>query len=469
MGETRQPDWPPGLYQAVYPGQKAKPQAHYFWRRQINGTRERIALGETRLAAENRARFINESLDEGKSVEEVRRAILPTGGDFREAANRYLSRDRAPKTVARYRAMIDNFERIATDILGRPMIRLTEINQDLVDEFATRRRTEEVSPNGHANTAKQKGAGTKTIHEEVLRVIAVLKDAVDRDDLKEMPRIKNPVSSPAKKGQQSAIARPLDEGELKRVLDAARDYDKAQGDKWPYPSFWHDIIACYVYAGLRKDELRHLEWTDVDFANNWLRIQAKPRITNNRRVPVGAARDFLEQATCGKKPNAHVATREQDLETLGNLLRFKQAHILEALRVRDVDLEEGIVRLNETYSWKPKASQGNVPLHPYLRSVLEALKPLATSNFVFPHQDGGNWRVKVEEHVQRIYELAKLSQHHRLHDLRHTFGALLRRAGVRLEDIKEVMRHANIQETLVYARYDDKDGQAAVRRLPAWE
>jgi integrase len=55
--------------------------------------------------------------------------------------------------------------------------------------------------------------------------------------------------------------------------------------------------------------------------------------------------------------------------------------------------------------------------------------------------------------------------HFRVHDLRHTFGFTLRERGVPIETIMGLMRHANIEETMIYAKYSDKQGAKEIMRL----
>jgi len=53
------------------------------------------------------------------------------------------------------------------------------------------------------------------------------------------------------------------------------------------------------------------------------------------------------------------------------------------------------------------------------------------------------------------------------HDLRHTAACRMRRAGVGLDTIKEILGHSDIRVTMRYARVDKHEKQAAVEKLPA--
>ena len=101
------------------------------------------------------------------------------------------------------------------------------------------------------------------------------------------------------------------------------------------------------------------------------------------------------------------------------------------------------------------------------QEILKSLQGKSQSNFVFPDTDNGYWRMDFLKHLHKIRKIGNLPAF-RAHDLRHTTGMQLRRAGVALETIKELLRHANLEDTLIYARYEIKEGIAAIRNLPTW-
>ncbi len=56
----------------------------------------------------------------------------------------------------------------------------------------------------------------------------------------------------------------------------------------------------------------------------------------------------------------------------------------------------------------------------------------------------------------------------RVHDLRHTFGFTLRERGASLETIMGLMRHADLKDTLVYAKYTQAEGAKATTKLSGY-
>jgi integrase len=85
---------------------------------------------------------------------------------------------------------------------------------------------------------------------------------------------------------------------------------------------------------------------------------------------------------------------------------------------------------------------------------------------VFPHpRDGGPLRSDPLPIFKEVLAAAGLPKSVRLHDCRHTFGFTLRSRGVPLETLMGLMRHANIEETMVYARYSDEEGAKSIEVL----
>jgi integrase len=168
------------------------------------------------------------------------------------------------------------------------------------------------------------------------------------------------------------------------------------------------IAAMMVNTGCREDEICKLEWSDVSFKEGLVHIRKK-KVVENRR-----------------KADGQVETRE--------------------------------------YEWKPKASQGDVPMNKTVKALLQRLHSARTSNFVFAQDDGGSCRVRLLRLTQRAAKQAGIKRI-RFHDLRHTYGTLLREKGVPLETIMQLMRHADIEETMLYAKPSNQAAHEAAKRL----
>ena len=73
---------------------------------------------------------------------------------------------------------------------------------------------------------------------------------------------------------------------------------------------------------------------------------------------------------------------------------------------------------------------------------------------------------KFERAFKKITAAAGIKENIRVHDLRHTTGTMLRRAGVPVESIMHVLRHANVEESLIYSHFTQDEAQRAINKFP---
>jgi integrase len=136
------------------------------------------------------------------------------------------------------------------------------------------------------------------------------------------------------------------------------------------------------------------------------------------------------------------------------------------LKVHEIDLVGLKVTMKRSFRWKPKGTNGRVPMCKTVRELLSRLNETKTSNFVFAHHDGGSCRLDILSRLKKAQKLAGIEGGLRIHDLRHTLGFRLRRdKGVALETIMGILRHADIRETLIYAPYSLDEGRTAMAKL----
>ncbi len=175
-----------------------------------------------------------------------------------------------------------------------------------------------------------------------------------------------------------------------------------------------------------------------------------------------------------------------------------------AARRRDIDWQEGTLRLPDTKSGEAQ----NVPLSAAAQAILRALPVMSGNPYIFPGEKRGAHLVNIDKawgrtrkaatvrlwstskdmrvsaligHLTRTLDrtpthaeclagagdvvdlpigLADL----RLHDLRRTVGSWLSQSGVDLNVVKDAMRHANLATTLIYARLGADPARAAMEQ-----
>ena len=191
---------------------------------------------------------------------------------------------------------------------------------------------------------------------------------------------------------------------------------------------------------MRLQELRHLEWADVDLDRNEIHIRQEKMVESIARIAITDEKS----AALGKLNESGFSALS--LHERKNLLghRFLSAKNLQSLRYDDFDFQNKVLILKSFTQWNPKSTGRVVPISPSLRALLIKLPRI--SNLVFPDPHcGGLWRFDINKLVKACSRHAQISKNIHTHSLRHTFATHLRRRGVALETIKELLGHADIR------------------------
>jgi len=131
------------------------------------------------------------------------------------------------------------------------------------------------------------------------------------------------------------------------------------------------------------------------------------------------------------------------------------------LRKDAVDLRNRVITLTKTKSNKVR----RIPINDALAKILDEAMRRSTSDYVFttrrvrPYQPDS-----VSRAFHRAVEAAEIDDL-RLHDIRHDFATKLRRRGVGIDVIKELLGHADITTTMRYAHVEQELLREAVAKL----
>jgi integrase len=228
----------------------------------FRGEKYREIAGDTKQAALKRLRELETRLEKGKD-------ISPKKVPFDFLCDEYLrwtQTNLAPQTIRErviaVRAHLKPFfSGLASDVDVRS-----------VEAYKILRMGKNISP--------------CTMNSELKVISCILKFGVENKYIEEMPKIRR-VKVPKK------TPRFLSAEEIGKVLAAARS------DVRP-------MLQLLMFSGIRKGELRHLEWDDVDFENRLLHVRPKdtwrPKTANSvRTIPlcepaIGALRMARERA-----------------------------------------------------------------------------------------------------------------------------------------------------------------------------
>jgi integrase/recombinase XerD len=329
----------------------------------------------------------------------------------------------------------------------------------VVEDYKAWRSSTPVNRNGYpvadVRQADRQGAASKTLQLEVQTIGAFFRYAVRLGLVEE-----NPVARIRGVRVVSKAPVYLDEEEIPRFLDAARTFDQWARPQRQCGTLFHDIFLVYLKTGMRLEELRHLEWSDVDLRRGEITIRPEKEVKEDREIPLSAAAAGRLRRM-GPAGFARLSLEErQDL--LGR--RLQSPNQLGELQFGDFDLKKGILRRRSKVNWNPKTRGRAIPISAKLAGLLAGLPK--GSNLVFPDPNGGGmWRFRVNDLVKRCARQAGITKNIHTHTLRHTFATQLRQRGVPLETIKELLGHADIRETLIYAHFSPEEARAAIPKI----
>ena len=289
-----------------------------------------------------------------------------------------------PSTFARYR---NNVETHIVPGLGH--IELQKLSTEHIQAFYNK-KAEELSSSVVA-----------AIH---MLVNGALKQAVRQKLI-----LHNPAEYTERPPVRYKEVRPLDTGEVQRLLEAARD-DRL------YPAF-----LLLLTTGLRKGELLALRWQDVDLKAGTLTVR---RSLYRLRVAPGDTRLVFTE------PKTEAAKRTVPLlpEMVKELKAHKTRQNEEKLICGGAYEDNGLVFCTPT----------GTPLDP------------------------GNFLRKLKWLVKK----AGLREEIRVHTLRHTFGTVVAQSGENPRNLQAVLGHADIRTTLqTYCHTSLEDKRRAVEKV----
>ena len=139
---------------------------------------------------------------------------------------------------------------------------------------------------------------------------------------------------------------------------------------------------------------------------------------------------------------------------LGSVLRIKK---------EDVDLHHR--NLAAWVKRKGTRKRIDLPINETLAGILKRAMARSECEHVFVNHRGAPYTMSgVSSFFRKKVAEAKI-KNFRFHDLRHDYGSRLRRNGVPIEDIKDLLGHSDIKMTMRYAHVGKEQLRAAVATL----
>ncbi|MHC4250242.1 MAG: tyrosine-type recombinase/integrase [Planctomycetota bacterium] len=156
-----------------------------------------------------------------------------------ELVTRYLNALQGTRSRSTYTSAELSLRHFFTWCRAKTAAKLTP---ELAENFAAKRKKDNVS--------------VRTINIELTNLKACLNwgvgnGLIPRNPLARLKRLK---------GESKGRTRFLSEDEIRRLLQAAKD------------TVYHDIFYVLIRTGMRKSELAHLRWEDIDFTHSLIRV-----------------------------------------------------------------------------------------------------------------------------------------------------------------------------------------------------
>lgn len=183
--------------------------------------------------------------------------------DFFKKYSDFSRINHRPATQARYRSVIQHFVTFMTQ--HEPNIALLKsLKVEQIEKYKAYRRNQLVPRNGCYGVADgarlgQKGAKAYTVNFEVLTLRTIFNYAIQMNYLQ---------TNPAK----GVHKLKTDDAQRRRFLTEEECHRLLAGSSEEY----YPILYTFMNTGMRRGELVHLEWSDVDFAQKTLIIRRKP-------------------------------------------------------------------------------------------------------------------------------------------------------------------------------------------------
>jgi len=174
---------------------------------------------------------------------------------------------RKPKTYSRYCNALDHLMAfLGEKHNSTPLVRKLTIAQ--FSEYQDWRRQQEISPNGSKNSPSKKVPTFKTINVELSIFRSWLNWAIEQGHTD-----KNPLSGLKKlKTTDSKPRRVLTHREYEALLKVSDELEKQYPARQGQTILWRFL----THTGLRIGELINLQWRDIDFRRQVIKIQRKP-------------------------------------------------------------------------------------------------------------------------------------------------------------------------------------------------
>lgn len=126
------------------------------------------------------------------------------------------------------------------------------------------------------------------------------------------------------------------------------------------------------------------------------------------------------------------------------------------LKWRDIDFNQDIIYLLKTKSGEKRM----IPMNEFLKNTLISVRKHPNSSFVFNNRSGEPFK-GIRTQFSTVLRRAGIKRI-KFHDLCYTFASQLVMSGVDLNTVRELLGHADLKTTLIYAHLSQDHKKRAV-------
>jgi len=266
-----------------------------------NGKHRSKSAGKSKTVANKLKRRIEAELETGKFdfLNQPENVLICVSVD------EYLGqieRLRKYRTHIRYKNALTHLHEFLVD--AYPSITsVSRLKSSHFAEYQAWRRGSVIKPNGHKNTKSVKPPTFKTINVELSIFRTWMNWSIQAGQL-----LDNPLSGlKSLKTTDSKPRRVLTREEFDKLIEVSKDIETKDRKRKGQTSYWRFLVN----TGLRVDEMRHLQWRDIDFKRGVIKVQRKPfwnPKTYEREIPFtpDSERILKERSSNEPKPDKFV-------------------------------------------------------------------------------------------------------------------------------------------------------------------
>jgi len=130
----------------------------------------------------------------------------------------------------------------------------------------------------------------------------------------------------------------------------------------------------------------------------------------------------------------------------------------------DIDLETGLIKIQEKPSWSPKTYAREFYLNETSRKLLKSL--FNSEGYIFKDISGNKLdNDRLRSALIKISKAAGLNDFTRVHNLRHTFNSLMQMNGVDIATMGKILGHKDIETTMIYTHQTGEHLKKCINKI----